>query len=195
MPEIHKLNLNTRYCHLSCTPEEISFIDRIVADSRQVALNHTAGLSTPQQVQMAFFCAFALIDSNNNYKTLTKSICQKRKQLLCDGLEVKIFNDPYYASYYTEINILDWAKVEYGIEASKYIEKNYTPFDILYSLAKNYSIVLLNGDGFASSRWGLRVSLANLDDKAYLKIGQILREIFNNLINEFKNNDNLEISC
>ena len=54
---------------------------------------------------MAFFCAFALIDSNNNYKTLTKSICQKRKQLLCDGLEVKIFNDPYYASYYTEINI------------------------------------------------------------------------------------------
>ncbi|WP_370772548.1 aspartate 4-decarboxylase [Clostridium sp.] len=195
LPEIHKLNLNTRYCHLSCTPEEISFIDRIVADSRQVALNHTAGLSTPQQVQMAFFCAFALIDSNNNYKTLTKSICQKRKQLLCDGLEVKIFNDPYYASYYTEINILDWAKVEYGIEASKYIEKNYTPFDILYSLAKNYSIVLLNGDGFASSRWGLRVSLANLDDKAYLKIGQILREIFNNLINEFKNNDNLEISC
>ena len=195
LTEIHKLNLNTRYCHLSCTPEEISFIDRIVADSRQVALNHTAGLSTPQQVQMAFFCAFALIDSNNNYKTLTKSICQKRKQLLCDGLEVKIFNDPYYASYYTEINILDWAKVEYGIEASKYIEKNYTPFDILYSLAKNYSIVLLNGDGFASSRWGLRVSLANLDDKAYLKIGQILREIFNNLINEFKNNDNLEISC
>ena len=27
-------------------------IDRIVADSRDVALNHTAGLSLPQQVMM-----------------------------------------------------------------------------------------------------------------------------------------------
>ena len=176
-------------------PEKISFIDRIVADSRQVALNHTAGLSTPQQVQMAFFCAFALIDSNDNYKNLTKSICQKRKQLLCQGLNVKIFNDPHYASYYTEINILDWARVEYGIEASKYIEKNYTPFDILYNLAKNYSTVLLNGDGFASSRWGLRVSLANLNDEAYLKIGQTLRERFDNIIKEFKANHKLDIRC
>ena len=194
LTEIHKLNLNKRYCHLSCNPEKISFIDRIVADSRQVALNHTAGLSTPQQVQMAFFCAFALIDSNDNYKNLTKSICQNRKQLLCDGLNVKIFNDPHYASYYTEINILDWARVEYGIEASEYIENNYTPFDILYSLAKNYSTVLLNGDGFASSRWGLRVSLANLDDEYYLKIGQTLRSIFNDIINDFKDSANLEIT-
>ena len=194
LTEIHKLNLNKRYCHLSCNPEKISFIDRIVADSRQVALNHTAGLSTPQQVQMAFFCAFALIDSNDNYKNLTKSICQNRKQLLCDGLNVKIFNDPHYASYYTEINILDWARVEYGIEASEYIENNYTPFDILYSLAKNYSTVLLNGDGFASSRWGLRVSLANLDDECYLKIGQTLRSIFNDIINDFKDSANLEIT-
>lgn len=194
LPEIHKVNLNTRYCHLSCTPEKISFIDRILADSRQVALNHTAGLSTPQQVQMAFFCAFALIDCNNTYKNLTMSICKKRKQLLCDGLKVKIFNDPNYASYYTEINILDWAKVEYGLEATKYIEKVYTPFDILYNLAKNHSTVLLNGDGFASCRWGLRVSLANLNDEAYFKIGQTLRKIFDNIINEFETCSNLEVS-
>ncbi|WP_195467168.1 aspartate 4-decarboxylase [Clostridium sp. D43t1_170807_H7] len=193
LPEIHKANLNLRYCHLSCNPEKISFIDRIVADSRQVALNHTAGLSTPQQVQMAFFCAFALIDSDDNYKNLTKSICQKRKQLLCHGLNVEIFNDPHYASYYTEINILDWARVEYGIEASEYIENNYTPFDILYSLAKNYSTVLLNGDGFASSRWGLRVSLANLNSEAYFKIGQTLRSIFNDIMNDFKSSSNLEV--
>lgn len=194
LPQIHKANLSNRYCHLSCTPEKISFIDRIVADSRQVALNHTAGLSTPQQVQMAFFCAFALIDSNNYYKNLTMSICKKRKKLLCDGLEVEMFNDPNYASYYTEINILDWARIEYGVEASNFIEKNYSPFDILYDLAKNYSTILLNGDGFASCRWGLRVSLANLDDSAYLKIGQTLRKIFNELINNFESCSTLEIS-
>ena len=53
--------LNRRYGDMKLNPETIPFIDRIVADSRQVALNHTAGLSTPQQVQMAFFCAFALL--------------------------------------------------------------------------------------------------------------------------------------
>nr|WP_207745900.1 aspartate 4-decarboxylase [Clostridium sp. D53t1_180928_C8] len=193
LPEIHKANLNTRYCHLSCNPESVSFIDRIVADSRQVALNHTAGLSTPQQVQMAFFCAFALIDSKDNYKNLTKSICRKRKKFLCEGLDVELFNDPHYASYYTEINLLDWARIEHGDAASKFIESNYTPFDILYDLANNYSTVLLNGDGFASSRWGLRVSLTNLNDEAYIEIGQTLRKIFNDIINDFKSSSNLGI--
>ena len=30
---------------LSLQPEKMKFIDRMVADSRQIALNHTAGLS------------------------------------------------------------------------------------------------------------------------------------------------------
>ena len=181
LPETHKDTLSKRYCHLSSNPEELSFMDRLVADSRQVALNHTAGLSTPQQVQMAFFCGFALVDLENNYKNLTIDICKRRKELLCEGLELKVFNNPHYASYYTEINILDWARIEYGINFAKFIEENYTPFDILYDLAKNYSIILLNGDGFASSRWGLRVSLANLNDESYLEIGKTLRFIFNTL--------------
>ena len=181
LPEVHKENLNKRYCNLSYTPESLSFIDRIVADSRQVALNHTAGLSTPQQVQMAFFCGFALTDEEDNYKNLTKEICRRRKSLLCEGLELTVFNDPHYASYYTEINMLDWAKIECGEDFSKFIEKNYTPFDILYNLANDHSIILLNGDGFASCRWGLRVSLANLNDESYIEIGKILRATFNDL--------------
>ncbi len=39
---------------MSLNPSSLSFMERVVADSRLVALNHTAGLSTPQQVQMAF---------------------------------------------------------------------------------------------------------------------------------------------
>ena len=96
-----------------------------------------------------FFCAFTLIDSDNSYKNLTISICKKRKQLLVEGLNFEIHNDPNDASYYTEIDLLDWAKIEYGMKAAEFIEKNYTPFDILYDLAKNHSIILLNGDGFA----------------------------------------------
>lgn len=59
-PEEIKLALDKRYGPL--TPREIKFIDRIVADSRDVALNHTAGLSLPQQVMMTMFSLFELIE-------------------------------------------------------------------------------------------------------------------------------------
>ncbi|MGZ4122956.1 MAG: aspartate 4-decarboxylase, partial [Tumebacillaceae bacterium] len=65
LPEMQKKILHKRYASLSQHPDDIRFVDRLVADSRSVALNHTAGLSTPQQVQMAIFCAFALLDHEN----------------------------------------------------------------------------------------------------------------------------------
>lgn len=47
--------LARRYSSLTTDASSLKFIDRLVADSRAVALNHTAGLSTPQQVQMVLF--------------------------------------------------------------------------------------------------------------------------------------------
>ena len=41
-----KKELEDRYSSLTTDPASIKFIDRLVADSRNVALNHTAGLST-----------------------------------------------------------------------------------------------------------------------------------------------------
>ncbi|ALO08610.1 L-aspartate-beta-decarboxylase [Streptomyces venezuelae] len=55
LPQTEKDRLDRRYGTLGLEPGKIRFIDRLVADSRQVALNHTAGLSLPQQVQMALF--------------------------------------------------------------------------------------------------------------------------------------------
>jgi len=43
--------LNKRYGSLTLEPAKLKFIDRMVADSRDVCLNHTAGLSLPQQVK------------------------------------------------------------------------------------------------------------------------------------------------
>ena len=55
LPQADRVMLDERYGSLAVDPRRLKFIDRIVADSRSVALNHTAGLSTPQQVQMALF--------------------------------------------------------------------------------------------------------------------------------------------
>ena len=69
--------LDRRYQSISTATAEIAFIDRMVADSRQVALNHTAGLSLPQQVQMVLFAAFALLDTDESYKMRTRSLVNR----------------------------------------------------------------------------------------------------------------------
>ena len=61
-PEPTKKKLDKRYGTLTLEPRKIKFIDRIVADSRDVALNHTAGLSLPQQVMMTLFSLSELMD-------------------------------------------------------------------------------------------------------------------------------------
>lgn len=177
IPEDKKDKLKKRYSGISTHPENIPFIDRIVADSRQVALNHTAGLSTPQQVQMAFFSIFALQDDRNSYKQLTRDICHRRQKLLFEGLGLDLREDPYDAAYYTEFDLLEWAKNHYGDEFADYLQKNFKPVDVLLKLAEKSSIVLLNGGGFHGPEWSVRISLANLNDEYYLKIGQFLLEI------------------
>ena len=47
--------LDKRYGPITLEPRKLKFIDRIVADSRDIGLNHTAGLSLPQQVMMTMF--------------------------------------------------------------------------------------------------------------------------------------------
>ena len=188
LPHDKKELIKSRYENLCTDYENIPFIDRIVADSRQVALNHTAGLSTPQQVQMALFCGSALIDIKNNYKKLTMEICKRRKSILFEGLELNLDENPMDASYYTEVNIISWARTLYNEDFSNYISSNYTPFDILYTLARDYSVVLLNGDGFASSEWSFRISLANLNDNCYYIIGKVLRKMLNELLLQWKKN-------
>ena len=175
-----------RYADLNPVPENVPFIDRIVADSRQVSLNHTAGLSTPQQVQMAFFSAFTLIDKENNYKDKTINICKTRKKLLFDSLDIGINENGNDASYYTQIDLLRLCKKRYGEEFVEYLKANYKPVDILFDLAQKSSIVLLGGGGFAGPEWSIRISLANLYDEAYSEIGVVLKRILDSYADDWK---------
>ncbi|MCT8975042.1 aspartate 4-decarboxylase [Clostridium sp. CX1] len=186
LPEDKKEDVMKRYEALSTNPEDIPFIDRIVADSRQVALNHTAGLSTPQQVQMAFFSVFALLDKGNSYKQLTIDICRRRQKLLFDGLGLDLRKDPYDAAYYTEFDLLEWACHYYGEEFAKFLQENYEPIDILLRLAEESSIVLLSGGGFFGPEWSIRISLANLSDESYSRIGEALHHTLQNYVSSWE---------
>ncbi|QQE79892.1 aspartate 4-decarboxylase [Alicyclobacillus sp. SO9] len=186
LPEETVQMLNQRYSSITEEPASIRFIDRVVADSRQVALNHTAGLSTPQQIQMTLFAAFALLDTKNTYKRLTMDICQRRMRLLYEGLELPMPKIPNDADYYTEFDLQHWAGHHYGKDFAQHLEENYEPLDILFRLAEQSSIVLLNGGGFHGPKWSIRVSLANLEDQAYREIGGELHRVLEDYVKEWR---------
>ncbi|EQK47463.1 aspartate 4-decarboxylase [Paraclostridium bifermentans] len=188
LPDDLKASVNKRYSDMSLNPDKISFMDRIVADSRMVALNHTAGLSTPQQVQMAFFSAFALIDKDDNYKGVNISICKRRQKLFYDALGVDLIDNKNDASYYVIFDIMKWATNNYGEDFANFIKDNYKPADMLFKLANNYSIVLLSGHGFFGPEWSVRVSLANLDDESYTFIGNSIKEVLSFYVYTWKKN-------
>ncbi|WP_326661965.1 bifunctional aspartate transaminase/aspartate 4-decarboxylase [Streptomyces sp. NBC_00385] len=181
-----KARLDKRYGSLSLHPEEMRFIDRLVADSRQVALNHTAGLSLPQQVMMTLFSLFDMLDEGQEYKKRIRAIVRQRLELLLEGAHMKISEDPKRASYYIELDLLAEAERTLGKEFADYLEQNYEPVDPLFRLAEQTSVVLLNGGGFDGPEWSVRVSLANLDDLDYLKIGHQLRAIFDEYAQEWR---------
>jgi aspartate 4-decarboxylase len=186
LPEGIRRELNTRYGPLTLHPESLKFIDRMVADSRCVALNHTAGLSLPQQVQMTLFSLFALLDKDDRYKKLTKEIVQRRLNALWAGLNLPLPADPMRADYYATLDIMVWAEKTHGPGFVEFLKKNYHPFDVLFALAEKFSTVLLNGSGFAGPDWSVRVSLANLPDEAYSKIGAQLTAVVQVAVNAWK---------
>ncbi len=186
LPAAQRDELNTRYSPLTLEPENIKFIDRMVADSRCVALNHTAGLSLPQQVQMTLFSLFALLDKEDRYKKLTQEIVHRRRQALWDGMGLEMPKDPNHSEYYTTLDLMVWAEKTHGPEFAAFLRKNYHPFDVLFALAERYSTVLMNGSGFAGPEWSVRVSLANLPDDAYPKIGEHLAAIVQAAVDAWK---------
>jgi aspartate 4-decarboxylase len=51
------------------------------------------------------------------------------------------------------------------------------PLDIVFRLAEEHGIVLLNGGGFDAPDWSVRVSFANLNDHVYDDIGRAVRAV------------------
>lgn len=178
--------LKKRYSSLSLHPEDIHFIDRMVADSRQVALNHTAGLSLPQQTQMSLFASFALLDAENTYKKRMQDMIHERLHTLWESTGFTLLDDPLRAGYYSEIDMLVWAKKFYGDDFVEYLKKNYEPLDVVFRLAQETSLVLLNGGGFDAPEWSIRASLANLKREDYVRIGEGIASILHSYAQRWK---------
>lgn len=186
LPSRDRDALHERYRTLSTTPERIKFIDRLVADSRDVALNHTAGLSTPQQVQMVLFSLFALLDRDDAYQKRCRELVHDRLKALGRGLGFTVAEDPLRVGYYIDIDLAVWGRVAFGEEFTAFVAAHHDPLDIVIALAKRSGTVLLNGSGFDGPPWSVRISLANLDAGAYEAIGKDLKDLMSRAFAEWQ---------
>lgn len=192
LPDADLKALDKRYGALTLEPRKIKFIDRIVADSRDVALNHTSGLSLPQQVMMSLFSLAEMMDGAKLYQKACMDIVQRRAKATIEGLGIQLSPNPLYDAYYGLIDFEFFARKRIGEEAVEYLKKNVHPLDLAFRLAEDHGIVLLNGGGFDAPDWSLRVSLANLDDEVYEEIGRGVRSIARGYRHAFEASKHIE---
>jgi aspartate 4-decarboxylase len=177
LPDKHVKALDKRYGPITLEPRKLKFIDRIVADSRDIGLNHTAGLSLPQQVMMTMFSLCELMDANKAYQKACMEIVHRRIMATIEGMGLQVPPNPNFDAYYGLIDFEFWARKNIGDDAVDYLKKNVHPLDLTFRLAEAHGIVLLNGGGFEAPDWSLRVSLANLADEDYEDIGRGVRTV------------------
>lgn len=177
LPEDTLAELDARYSSITTTPRQLKFIDRLVADSRTVALNHTAGLSTPQQAQMVLFSLFALMDTPNAYKAAMKRLIRAREHALYREIGAVPEPNPNDVGYYTLLDLAELSEKVYGRPFADWLMQAVQPQELLFELARDSGIVLLPGRGFGGKRPAGRVSLANLNEADYAKIGKAARAL------------------
>ncbi len=209
LPQDKKDILQKRYGISTEDVASLKFIDRMVQDSRDVALAHTAGISCPQQAMMALFALYNLM-YQDTYKPFIRELLRARIKNLYSNLSGITFDDQDYDThYYALIDVLELAEKKYGKEGEEfalYLKEYYYPVDFVHCLAIFRASVCLPGYGFFEpgdlddpdqdqengitwrdrKNWSIRVSLANLYTEQYLDLGQNIMRVLKKYYKEFK---------
>ncbi len=185
LPKSEVAQLDERYKMDSATPEKIKFIDRLVMDSRDVALAHTGGLSCPQQCIMSLFALFELLDTEKKYRKSIQALLLKRITDLYTNLEIKFDKGPEHTYYYTLLDIGKMATEKYGDDFGKYFINNVSTIGFLFKLAKEKFTICLPGEGFAGPKSSIRLALANLPSEDYPVIGKNIKDVMQEYYDEW----------
>lgn len=178
--------LTKRYKIATLNPLGLTFMQRLVLDSREVAEAHTGGISTPQQVMMSLFCTQELMDKNGEYNREIKKILLKRINNLCTPIKYKYIENKRSSNYYIILDLLEISETLHGKSFRQWVHKHIDPLDVIFMLAKKYKTIVLPGVGFAAPPWSIRISLANLATDDYTKIGKNIAKTMNDLYSSQK---------
>ncbi|UYM16618.1 bifunctional aspartate transaminase/aspartate 4-decarboxylase [Endozoicomonas euniceicola] len=177
--------VNARYASISSEPKKLPFLERLVADSRSVALHHSAGLSAPQQLQMTLFALGSLIDSEGHYQRGAKRLIRSRYQTLYQNIGLPEEPSESIVGYYTLLDLGLLASRLHSQAFADWFLGRHSCAEFLFRLADETGIVLLPAAGFDVHVPAVRVSLANLTLANYAAIGQFARQVLDEFFQEY----------
>ena len=187
LPEEDKAFLREEYAIVTSEPEEMKFLDRVVADSRSIGLYHTSGLSTPSQVFMALMSLTHLVNAEEDpYIRLANKTVRARYAALMNALELPADDSAQNAQYYTLVDVLNLAGNRYGADFADWLRNSRTEIDFLNDLAGRKGVVLMYGPGFSAPEGTVRISLANLNAEDYTEIARRLFELLDDYYAEYE---------
>lgn len=185
LPEDEKEFLNDEYAIVTTEPENMKFIDRVVADSRSIGLYHTSGLATPAQVFMAFMSLTNLIEDEDAYINASNALVSKRYKALIEALHLDYDDSIENDKYYTLISMYDVIEKRYGTTAKDIFKSIVEDIDFLEDLAYKKGVVVMYGPGFEGEKGSMRFSLANLNEEDYVEIARRIYEILDEYYEEY----------
>jgi len=185
LPAEKKKALAQRYSIVSTDPDSIPFYNRLEIDSRDVALAHTGGLSTPQQVLMSFFSLFELMDTQNTYKKSVTGIIKERWDALFGAIGTPAPEGKDLTRYYHIIDVLQLADHRGGPAFAEWLKEKW-PTGFLFHLAEDTATICLPGEGFAGPLWSLRVALANSTKEDMAAVGKNIIAVLDEYHQAFK---------
>lgn len=187
LPEEDKRFLHDEYSIVTTEPENMLFLDRVVADSRSIGLYHTSGLSTPSQVFMAMMSLTHLVNAAEDpYIHLANETVHARYTTLMNALDLPVDESAHNAQYYTLIDVMAIAGKRYASNFTDWLKENRTEIDFLNDLARKKGVVLMYGPGFNAPDGTVRISLANLNAENYAEIARRLFELLDDYYAEYE---------
>lgn len=187
LPEEDKTFLHDEYSIVTAEPENMLFLDRVVADSRSIGLYHTSGLSTPSQVFMAMMSLTHLVNAEEDpYIRLANETVRARYTALMNALELPADDSAQNAQYYTLVDVTAIAGNRYGTDFADWLKESRTEIDFLNDLAREKGVVLMYGPGFSAPDGTVRISLANLNAEEYTEIARRLFELLDDYYAEYE---------
>ena len=179
--------LRDEYSIVTAEPENMLFLDRVVADSRSIGLYHTSGLSTPSQVFMALMSLTHLVNAEEDpYIRLANETVRARYTALMNALELPADDSAQNAQYYTLVDVLTIAANRYDADFADWLSTSRTEIDFLNDLAAKKGVVLMYGPGFSAPEGTVRISLANLNAEDYTEIARRLFELLDDYYAEYE---------
>ena len=126
------------------------------------------------------------MDEEDAYKKAVKRVVRRRHRALYRAMGVDFPADPYSSYYYTVLDLELIGEKLYGREFVEWALQNTEPSESLFRVAEEAQVVLLPAAGFGTVHRSTRVSLANLDEADYVRIGECYRKVLDEYYEAFE---------